>query len=65
MGMINDEGKELMVEEIGVFNLLVLVFIFVIENCFFVNVEVIGFCEVFVIGKERFLEFMCLYLLMM
>ena len=57
-GMINDEGKELTVEEIGAPNLLASAFIFATENRFPVNVEAIGPCEVFVIGKERFLEFM-------
>ena len=56
-GMINDEGKELTVEEIGAPNLLASAFIFATENRFPVNVEAIGPCEVFVIGKERFLEF--------
>lgn len=53
-GMINDEGKELTVEEIGAPNLLASAFIFATENRFPVNVEAIGPCEVFVIGKERF-----------
>ena len=64
-GMINDEGKELTVEEIGAPNLLASAFIFATENRFPVNVEAIGPCEVFVIGKERFLEFMRLHPLMM
>ena len=59
-GMINDEGKELTVEEIGAPNLLASAFIFATENRFPVNVEAIGPCEVFVIGKERFLEFVFL-----
>lgn len=64
-GMINDEGKELTVEEIGAPNLLASAFIFATENRFPVNVEAIGLCEVFIIGKERFLEFMRLHPLMM
>ena len=64
-GMINDEGKELTVEEIGAPNLLASAFIFATENRFPVNVEAIGPCEVFVIGKERFFEFMRLHPLMM
>ena len=52
-GMINDEGKELTVEEIGAPNLLASAFIFATENRFPVNVEAIGLCEVFRIGKER------------
>lgn len=63
--MINDEGKELTVEEIGAPNLLASAFIFATENRFPVNVEAIGLCEVFIIGKERFLEFMRLHPLMM
>ena len=47
-GMINDEGKELTVEEIGAPNLLASAFIFATENRFPVNVEAIGPCEVFV-----------------
>ena len=41
-GMINDEGKELTVEEIGAPNLLASAFIFATENRFPVNVEAIG-----------------------
>ena len=52
-GMINDEGKELTVEEIGAPNLLASAFIFATENRFPVNVEAIGPCEVFVIGKRK------------
>ena len=63
--LLNDEGKELTVEEIGAPNLLASAFIFATENRFPVNVEAIGPCEVFVIGKERFLEFMRLHPLMM
>ena len=59
------EGKELTVEEIGAPNLLASAFIFATENRFPVNVEAIGLCEVFIIGKERFLEFMRLHPLMM
>ena len=40
-GMINDEGKELTVEEIGAPNLLASAFIFATENRFPVNVEAI------------------------
>ena len=46
-------------------HLLASAFIFATENRFPVNVEAIGPCEVFVIGKERFLEFMRLHPLMM
>ena len=64
-GMINDEGKELTVEEIDAPNLLASGFIFATENRFPVNVEAVEPCEVFIIGKERFLEFMHLHPLMM
>lgn len=64
-GMINDEGKELTVEEIDAPNLLASGFVFATENRFPVNVEAVEPCEVFIIGKERFLEFMHLHPLMM
>ncbi len=64
-GMINDEGKELTVEEMKAPSLLASAFIFATENRFPVNVEAVEPCEVFIIGKERFLEFMHLHPLMM
>lgn len=64
-GMVNDEGKELTVEEIKAPGLLASAFIFATENRFPVNVKAVEPCEVFVIARERFLEFMHLHPLMM
>lgn len=63
--MINDEGKELTIEEIKAPSLLASAFIFATENRFPVRVEATEPCEVFLIGKERFLEFMGHYPTMM
>lgn len=57
-GMVNDEGKELTIEEIKAPALLASAFIFASENRFPVNVEAVNPCKVFVISKEHFLEFM-------
>lgn len=64
-GMVNDEGKELTIEDIKAPALLASAFIFASENRFPVNVKAVTPCEVFIIGKERFLEFMHLHPLMM
>lgn len=57
-GMLNEEGKELTVEEIKAPALLASAFIFATENRFPVQVEAMEPSEVFVIGRERFLDFM-------
>lgn len=63
--MINEEGKELTVEELKAPAVLASAFIFATENRFPVQVKAIEPCEVFIIGKERFLEFMHRYPVMM
>lgn len=57
-GMINEEGKELTIENIPGPSLLAPAFIFATENRIPVNIEAENNCEVFIIGKERFLTFM-------
>lgn len=57
-GMLGGEGKELTVEEIQAPALLASAFIFATESRFPVQVEAVTACEIFVIGKERFLDFM-------
>ena len=64
-GMINEEGKELTIEEIEAPCLLASAFIFATESRFPVNIEAIKPCKVFIISKERFLEFMHLNPLVM
>ena len=55
-GMINDEGKELTVEEIGAPNLLASAFIFATENRFPVNVEAIEFMRLHPLMMQNFLK---------
>ncbi|CAK7026031.1 MAG: hypothetical protein PARBA_01092 [Parabacteroides sp.] len=57
-GMINEEGKELTIDNIPGPSLLAPAFIFATENRIPVNIEAETGCEVFIIGKERFLNFM-------
>lgn len=57
-GMINEEGKELTVEEMEAPSLLASAFVFASDNRFPVQVEAVSPCEVFVIGRDRLLEFM-------
>ena len=63
--MVNEEGKELTVEEIKAPGLLASAFIFATENHFPVSVEAVELCEVFMISKERFLACMHSHPLMM
>lgn len=60
-GMTNEDGKEITIEEIQAPALLASAFLFATENRFPVHVEALVPCEVFVIGKERFLDFMHQY----
>lgn len=64
-GMINEEGKELTVEEIKSPGLLASAFLFAAENRFPVTVKAVEHCEIFIIGKKRFLEFLHIHPLMM
>lgn len=56
--MSGNDGKEITVDEMTAPCILASAFIFATENCFPVNVEALVSCELYVIGKTRFLEFM-------
>lgn len=55
------DGKAFTVEEINAPALLASAFLFATENRFPVRVEAVEECEVFVIGRDRFMEYMRLY----
>ena len=56
--MSGDNGKEITVDEMTAPCILASAFIFATENRFPVNVEALVPCELYVIDKARFLEFM-------
>lgn len=56
--MSGDNGKEITVDEMTAPCILASAFIFATENRFPVNVEALVTCELYVIDKARFLEFM-------
>lgn len=56
--MSGDNGKEITVDEMTAPCVLASAFVFATENYFPVNVEALVPCELHVIGKTRFLEFM-------
>lgn len=56
--MSGDNGKEIIVDEMTAPCILASAFIFATENYFPVNVEALAPCELHIIGKTRFLEFM-------
>lgn len=59
--MTGGDGKAFTVEEINAPALLASAFLFATENRFPVRVEAVEECEVFVIGRDRFMEYMRLY----
>lgn len=60
-GMVNDEGKELTVEELEAPAILASAFVFATDNRFPVQVEAISSCEVLLISRDRLLDFMHRY----
>lgn len=56
--MSGDDGKEITVDEMTAPCILASAFIFATENRFPVNVEALVPCELYIIGKAHFLEFM-------
>lgn len=56
--MENAEGKQLTIDVINAPDVLAPAFIYASENRFPVNVEAISDCEVFIMDKNRFLDFM-------
>lgn len=63
--MSGDNGKEITVDEMTAPCILASAFIFATENYFPVNVEALAPCELHIIGKTRFLEFMQKYPVML
>lgn len=59
--MSGDNGKEITVDEMTGPCVLASVFIFATENYFPANVEALTPCELHIVGKTRFLEFMYKY----
>lgn len=63
--MVNTEGKQLTIETLKAPQLLAPAFVFSSENRFPVNIEALDKCEVLVINKNSFLEFLHQYPLVM
>lgn len=63
--MVNAEGKQLTIETLKAPQLLAPAFVFSSENRFPVNIEALDKCEILVINKNSFLEFLHQYPLVM
>ena len=57
-GMVNEDGKQLIIDTLSAPLLLAPAFVFSVENRFPVNVEVVEESEVFLINKELLLDFL-------
>ena len=57
-GMVNADGKELTIEEIKAPALLASAFVFATENRFPVMIEATEPCELFFVGRDRFMQAM-------
>ena len=55
-GMVNADGKELTIEEIKAPALLASAFVFATENRFPVMIEATEPCELFFVGRDRFMQ---------